>query len=90
MRKGEPVPFADLEQRQEYMRTYGTEFRLGLRRSGSPGEVVARMDERRESREEYLRRWAAENKERRTAQRREQRREARRQALAAALGKVKG
>ena len=70
------------------MRDYEAEFRAGLRRSGTPGEVAARMDERRREREAYLRDWAAANKERRAAARREQRREARRQATAAALGKL--
>jgi hypothetical protein len=70
------------------MRDYHAEFRLGLRRSEAPAVAEAKMDTRRAEREEYLRRWAAENKERRTAQRREQRRAARQAALASALGKV--
>jgi hypothetical protein len=82
------VPFADEEQRREYMRDYHAEFRVGLRRSGTPAEVEKKMDERRLDREAYLRAWAAANRERRSAARREQRREARRQALAAALGKL--
>lgn len=82
------MPFADEEQRREYMRDYHAEFRVGLRRTGTPAEVERQMDERRLEREAYLRAWAAANKERRSAARREQRREARRQAVAAALGKL--
>lgn len=82
------MPFADDEQRREYMRDYHAEFRLGLRRSESPAVAEARMDERRAAREEYLRQWAAANKERRTAQKREARRRARLAALEGVLGKV--
>lgn len=70
------------------MRDYHAEFRLGLRRSEAPALVESRMDERRAAREDYLRRWAEENRERRAAARREQRREQRRAAVAGALGKV--
>lgn len=70
------------------MREYHAEFRLGLRRSGPLSSVEAKMDERKEQRDEYLRAWAAANKERRSAARKEQRRLARAQALAGALGNV--
>lgn len=70
------------------MRDYHAEFRLGLRRSEAPAVVEGLMDERRTAREEYLRVWAAANKERRTARRREQRRQERLRALEGILGKV--
>lgn len=70
------------------MREYHAEFRLGLRRSEPPAVVEAKMDERRAAREQYLREWAAANRERRTAQKREARRKARLRALEGVLGKV--
>lgn len=82
------MPLKDLNKRREYMRDYHAEFRLGLRRLESPVVAEAKMDERRAEREAYLKRWAAENKERRTAQRREQRRQARLRSLEGMLGKV--
>ena len=82
------MPFKDENERRIYMRDYHAEFRLGLRRSEPPTVAEARMDERRTEREEYLRKWAEENKARRAAQRREQRRQARLRALEGMLGKV--
>lgn len=70
------------------MRDYHAEFRLGLRRSEAPAVAEARMDERRAAREEYLRQWAAANRERRAQQKRESRRKARLAALEGVLGKV--
>jgi hypothetical protein len=82
------MPIKDEKERRDYMRDYHAEFRLGLRRSEAPAVVVEKMDERRADREEYLRQWAAANKERRTAARREQRRQERLRALEGLLGKV--
>ncbi len=70
------------------MRDYHAEFRLGLRRSEAPAVAEARMDERRAAREQYLRDWAAANRERRAQQKRESRRKARQAALEGVLGKV--
>lgn len=70
------------------MRDYHAEFRLGLRRSEAPAVAEARMDERRAAREQYLRDWAAANRERRAKQKRESRRKARLAALEGVLGKV--
>lgn len=82
------MPFVDPEKRRRYLREYHAEFRLGLRRTETPAAVVARMDERRLEREEYLRAWATENRERRTAARRMQRREAKRRSLEGAVRKL--
>lgn len=73
---------------REYMRDYHAEFRLGLRRSEAPATAEARMDGRRAEREKYLREWAAQNKERRSAARREARRAERRAAEEQALNQL--
>ena len=72
------------------MRAYEEERRLGLVRGAPVGEVAAGMDERRESRVEYLRGWEVANRERRAKRKREARRAARLAAEAGALRRLVG